>query len=266
VTPGSTNPSPTTAPAPVPAGRPRSVAPHGDLPQFYDGAGARADYVRDLFDRGAPEYNWVSRLMSLGTDRRYRRQALRRAGLTAASRVLDVATGTGLVARAILECGVPAEAVVGLDPSRGMLAENQRNQRLHLVQGLGENLPFRDGTFDFVVMGYALRHVADLALLFTEFRRVLRPGGCVLILEISRPRSSWGCALLGFSMRRLFPVIVRLTGGSPVSAEMIEYYWATIAGCVSPDKILEALGAAGMERVRRATTGPLLSDYLAIRP
>jgi demethylmenaquinone methyltransferase / 2-methoxy-6-polyprenyl-1,4-benzoquinol methylase len=251
---------------PAGAGRVRPMAPHGDLPEFYEGADARASYVRDLFDRGAPEYDWVSRLMSLGTDRGYRRQALRRAGVNAASRVLDVATGTGLVARAILECGVPAEAVVGLDPSRGMLAENQRNQRVPLVQGLGERLPFREGAFDFVVMGYALRHVADLALLFSEFRRVLRPGGSVLILEISKPRSGWGCALLEFYMRKLFPVMVRLTGGSPVSAEMIEYYWATIAGCVPPEQILEALGAAGMERVRRATTGPMLSDYLATRP
>jgi demethylmenaquinone methyltransferase / 2-methoxy-6-polyprenyl-1,4-benzoquinol methylase len=241
------------------------MVPHGDLTRFYDGAEARAKYVRDLFDRGAPEYNWVSRLMSFGTDRGYRRQALRRAGVTRASRVLDVATGTGLVARAIMECGVGRGAIVGLDPSRGMLAENQRNERVQLVQGLGERLPFRDGTFDFVVMGYALRHVADLALLFGEFRRVLRPGGRVLILEITRPKSRWGCAMLGFYMRRLFPVIARLGGGSRVSSEMIDYYWATIEGCVSPERIIEALVSAGMERVERATTGPLLSDYVAVR-
>jgi demethylmenaquinone methyltransferase/2-methoxy-6-polyprenyl-1,4-benzoquinol methylase len=180
--------------------------------------------------------------------------------------VLDVATGTGLVAQAIIECGVRGDAIVGLDPSRGMLAENQRNHGFQLVQGFGERLPFRDGTFDFVVMGYALRHVADLAVLFAEFRRVLEPGGSVLILEITRPQSRLGCAALGFCMRRLFPAVARLTGGSRASAEMIEYYWATIAGCVPPERILEALVSAGMARVQRTTTGPLLSDYVAVRP
>jgi demethylmenaquinone methyltransferase/2-methoxy-6-polyprenyl-1,4-benzoquinol methylase len=243
-----------------------TLAPHGTLNRFYEAGGDRARYVRDLFDRGAPEYDWVSRMMSFGTDRGYRRQALRRAGISEASRVLDVATGTGLVARAIRECGVREGAVVGLDPSRGMLEENRRSGQLRLVQGLGEKLPFRSGVFDFVVMGYALRHVEDLVLLFAEFHRVLRPGGRVLILEISRPRTRLGCACCSFYMRRLFPIVARVSGRSGVTAELVDYYWATIAGCVAPEVIMEALLQAGLGQVRRATTGPLLSDYVAIRP
>jgi demethylmenaquinone methyltransferase/2-methoxy-6-polyprenyl-1,4-benzoquinol methylase len=242
-----------------------TLAPHGALERFYDGGSDRARYVRDLFDRGASEYDWVSRMMSLGTDRNYRRQALQRAGISGASRVLDVATGTGLVARAIRECGVPEASIVGLDPSRGMLTENRRGGRLSLVQAMGEKLPFRDGAFDFVVMGYALRHVEDLAVLFGEFHRVLRSGGRVLILEISRPRSRWGCALCAFYMRRLFPVLARLSGRSGVTAELVDYYWATIAGCVPPESIMAALAQAGLGQVRRATLGPLLSDYVAVR-
>jgi demethylmenaquinone methyltransferase/2-methoxy-6-polyprenyl-1,4-benzoquinol methylase len=147
-----------------------------------------------------------------------------------------------------------------------MLAENQRVHRLQLVQGLGERLPFREDSFDFVVMGYALRHVQDLRSLFAEFRRVLRPGGRVLILEICRPRSRWGCALLSVCMRRLFPVVVWLSGRGRASAEMLDYYWATIAECVPPESIMEALSMAGLEQVRRAATGPILSDYMAVRP
>jgi demethylmenaquinone methyltransferase/2-methoxy-6-polyprenyl-1,4-benzoquinol methylase len=242
-----------------------TLAPHGALDRFYGQGHDRARYVRDLFDRGATEYDWVSRMMSLGTDRRYRREALRRAGIGGASRVLDVATGTGLVARAIRECGVPEGSVVGLDPSWGMLTENRRGGRLSLVQGVGERLPFRDGSFDFVVMGYALRHVEDLSVLFGEFRRILRSAGRVLILEISRPRSRWGCALCGFYMRRFFPVVARLSGRSDVTAELMDYYWATIAGCVPPETIVAALEQAGLAQVRRATVGPLLSDYVAVR-
>jgi demethylmenaquinone methyltransferase/2-methoxy-6-polyprenyl-1,4-benzoquinol methylase len=168
--------------------------------------------------------------------------------------------------RALRECGVPRDAVVGLDPSQGMLRENRRDQGVALVQGLGERLPFRDGAFDYVTMGYALRHVADLGALFAEFRRVLQPGGRVLILEISRPRSAWGCGVLGFCMRRLFPLVARLTGGSRVAVEMVDYYWATIEGCVAPERILEALRAARLREARRTTTGPVLSDYTAVRP
>ena len=242
------------------------LAPHGVLTRFYSRPGDRAGYVHDLFDRAAPEYDWACRMMSLGTDAGYRRRALRRAGITEASRVLDVATGTGLVAQAIIECGMPGAMVVGLDPSRGMLAENQRAHRLELVQGLGERLPFRNDSFDFVVMGYALRHVQDLRSLFAEFRRVLRPGGRVLILEICRPRSRWGCALLSICMRRLFPIVVWVSGRGRASAEMLDYYWETIAECVPPESIVEALSMAGLAQVRRATTGPILSDYLAVRP
>ena len=67
-------------------------------------------------------------------------------------------------------------------------------------------------------------------------------------------------------MRRFFPVLARIGGRSRVTGEMMEYYWATIAGCVPPERILEALAQAGLEQVRRATTGPVLSDYVAVRP
>ena len=100
--------------------------------------------------------------MSFGTDRAYRRRSLKLAGLKPGMRVLDVATGTGLVAQAALSVGIRRADLVGLDPSPGMLAENGKRNGIQLIQGLGERLPIRDATFDFIVMGYALRHVEDL--------------------------------------------------------------------------------------------------------
>ena len=80
--------------------------------------------------------------------------------------------------------------VVGLDPSAGMLHEARKGPCRNLIQGVGEELPFPDASFDFLSMGYALRHVSDLHVAFREYRRVLRPGGIVLLLEVSRPRSA----------------------------------------------------------------------------
>src|SRR5262245_17669775 len=163
------------------------LTPHPPLTEFYHRPERRAGFVSHLFDRAAPDYNWICRVMSLGTDLAYRKHALRKNGLKAGMKVLDVASGTGLVAQAALNLGIQASDLVGVDPSRGMLKENRRRHPIRLAQGIGEALPFGDAVFDFVVMGFALRHVEDLTGLFREFHRVLKDGGRVLVLEITRP-------------------------------------------------------------------------------
>lgn len=241
------------------------IAPHRVLTPFYATPSDRSAFVRELFDRGAREYDWVSSVLSLGTDRFYRRRTLGRAGVRPGLKVLDVATGTGLVAQAALDCGVEAGGLVGLDPSRGMLDENRRRRRLSLIQGRGETLPFAEGSFDVVTMGYALRHVEDLRRLFGEFHRVLRGGGRVLILEITKPGSRPGCRLMKFYMTRLLPFLARVRGRGDTSIRMMDYYWATIAECVPPESIVRALQEAGFIETRRQRTGPLLSDYVAVK-
>jgi demethylmenaquinone methyltransferase/2-methoxy-6-polyprenyl-1,4-benzoquinol methylase len=223
------------------------LAPHGPLNEFYAAPGERREFVNELFDQAAPDYDWLSGLLSLWTDRSYRRQALRRAGLKPGMKLLDVATGTGLVLKAALELGLPSADICGVDPS----------------QGRGEQLPFPDASFDFVTMGYALRHVEDLRLLFSELRRVLRPEGRVLVLEITHPQSRIGFGLMQWFMRRLLPKLVRWRKRSDSSARLLEYYWVTIAECVPPTVILGALNAEGWRDVRRVTFGPLLSEYVA---
>jgi demethylmenaquinone methyltransferase/2-methoxy-6-polyprenyl-1,4-benzoquinol methylase len=241
------------------------LSPHRALPEFYGDAANRARFVQELFDQGAPEYEWLSQLLSLWTDRYYRERALRQVGVRPGSKVLDVATGTGLMARAAVRCGVLPQDVVGLDPSRGMLRENRKRTGTRLVQGRGEFLPLASGVFDFVLMGYALRHVEDLHGLFREFHRVLCPGGKVLVLEIAQPSSVWGRRLLGWHLHGVIPALVRLCGHSRWAVALMRYYWATIAECVPPDTILAALRAAGFRDVLRRATGPVLSDYTAAR-
>src|SRR5262245_29334932 len=165
------------------------AAPHPLLERYYADHAARPGFVTDLFDAAAPYYDWVCRVMALGSGQFYRRQALLRAGLLPGMRLLDIATGTGLVARAAERVLGASGSVVGFDASTGMLRQASRRIAAPLVQGWAETLPFQRASFDFASVGYALRHMADLGITFAECLRVLKPGGRLLILEISRPRS-----------------------------------------------------------------------------
>lgn len=238
-----------------------SLPPHPPLAQYANAPAARQQFVNDLFDSAAPYYDRIESAMSFGMGSWYRRDALRRHGLTTGLLALDVATGTGLVARAASELVGPTGLVVGLDPSRGMLAESKLRGGRSLVQSVGEALPFADHTFDFLTMGYALRHVPDLEQAFREYRRVLKPGARVLILEISRPDSALGRAFAGLYLGRIVPLATRIGTGSADAERMMKYYWDTIDNCVPPATILDALAKAGFSNHGRVTTGGIFNDY-----
>lgn len=223
-----------------------SLPPHPVLPAYYTSLEGRSAYVRGIFNRAAADYDGANAVFSLGSGRFYRRDALRRAGLRAGMSVLDVAVGTGLVAREAMH--LAGGAVVGLDLSENMLAQARRALGIPCIQGRAEALPVGDARVDFVSMGYALRHVPDLAVAFAEFRRVLKPGGTVLLLEISRPASRNAAALASVYLRRVVPMLYRLRGRASVR-EMMTYYWDTIEACVPPEVILDALRAAGFNEV-----------------
>jgi demethylmenaquinone methyltransferase/2-methoxy-6-polyprenyl-1,4-benzoquinol methylase len=244
---------------------PTPLSPHRPLPEFYPAPAARQGFVNDLFDEAAPDYDWVSSMMSFGTDRFYRRDALRRAGWMKTMRLLDVASGTGLMIQAALELGADPALVTGVDPSQGMLAENRKRNPVTLLEGTGEALPCADASFDFVCMGYALRHVEDLGRLFAEFRRTLRPDGRVLILEITRPTNPVTLPLLRFYMQQLLPRIGWLRRRNKSTAKLMRYYWATIAECVPPETIVSALTAGGFKQVKRTVSNGILSEYTAQR-
>jgi len=239
------------------------VEPHHDLTDFYDGAGGKPRFVMDLFDRTACHYARAERIVSMGSGYLYRKDALRRAGLRPGMRVLDVATGTGLVARAALKLGIAPSDLVGLDPSAGMLREAGRELPLRAVRGSADALPFRAACFDFLSMGFALRHVGDLRRTFAEYRRVLRPGGTLLVMEISRPSSALGYRVARAYMQRLVPLVTRLGTRSDGAELMMRYYWQTIDACVPPQAILDALAASGFRVEPRYTLLGMFSEYRA---
>jgi demethylmenaquinone methyltransferase/2-methoxy-6-polyprenyl-1,4-benzoquinol methylase len=215
-------------------------------------------FVRELFDDTADEYERLNQVLSLGSGGWYRRDMLRRAGLQPGMRVLDVATGTGSVAREALSM-IGGSTVIGLDVSRGMLAAARRSLDLPLVQACAERLPIASGSIDLVTMGYALRHVPDMLPLFDEFWRVLRPGGTVLLLEISRPESRLGQAMVHLYLSRIVPLLAGTSGGR--GQDLMRYYWDTIASCVSPATILESLRVCGFVDATCGTSLGILRAY-----
>jgi demethylmenaquinone methyltransferase/2-methoxy-6-polyprenyl-1,4-benzoquinol methylase len=240
-------------------------APHPILRRYYADEQSKADFVRQIFDAGAPDYDRVERLMALGSGSWYRRTALRRAGLSAGMKVLDVAMGTGLVAREELEITGPSGSVTGIDPSPGMIGQFGQKPGLKIVMGRAEELPLTGEYYDFLSMGYALRHISDLSQTFCEFHRVLKPGGILCILEITLPQGRWATAALKQYMLRIVPAIARLTGRAAQSSRLWEYFWDTIAACVSPEKVMQALEAAGFMEIVQVKSLGIFTQYIARR-
>lgn len=144
--------------------------------------------VRTMFDRIAPVYDAMNRVMTVGLDGRWRRLTAETA-VRPGDRVLDAACGTGDLAIADRRAG--AAEVTGLDFSERMLERARRKAAgVEWVQGDMLALPFEDGSFDSATVGFGVRNVADLPLALRELRRVLRPGGRLAILEITQPRSA----------------------------------------------------------------------------
>ena len=241
------------------------LAPHTPLPDYYGDEAEHQQFLRRIFDDTAPDYDRIERVLALGSGPWYRRSALQRAGLSKGSEVLDVGIGTGLVAREALALIGPQGRLVGVDPSPGMMGEVTL-PGVELVRGRAEALPRPDASSDFVSMGYALRHIADVNAAFAEFFRVLRPGGRLLVLEITKPAGRIGTAVLKTYMRSVVPVIAKVVAHRHETAELWRFYWDTIEACIAPESVLAALRAAGFEDVKRHAELGIFSEYTAVKP
>lgn len=240
-------------------------APHHPLPDYYPTESERSAWVRGIFDRTAADYDRLESVLGLGTGPWYRRRALREAGLQPKMTVVDVGTGTGLLASAAAGIVGDPSLVTGVDPSSGMIEHARVPLGLRLLAGSAERLPLADATADFLSMGYALRHVGDLSAAFAEFHRVLRPGGRLCILEITLPERAWARALLKAWLDGCVPRLAAVLGRRHDSPLLMHYYWDTIAACVPPAAILAALVAAGFTGVARQVDLGIFSAYRACK-
>ena len=215
----------------------------------------RRSHAIELFAPLGPTYDRVGAVLSLGQDPRWRRFLVARLPGDG-GRVLDVATGTGLVAGKLLARGF---RVTGLDQSPGMLAVARASLdgRATLVEGNADALPFPDGAFDHLTFTYLLRYVDDPAATLRELTRVVRPGGTVAMLEFGVPRGPWR-ALWRFYVGAVLPLaggivspgwqeVGRFLGGS------ISQFWAQLPEA----RLLELWRDAGIAepRLRRLSLG-----------
>ncbi|HEX8523850.1 MAG TPA: class I SAM-dependent methyltransferase [Tepidisphaeraceae bacterium] len=244
---------------------PPALAPHPTLHRYYAAPETKRQFLKEIFDHTAGDYDRVEKILGLGTGSWYRRRALLRAGLAQGMRVLDVAVGTGLVAREEIKIVGSAALVLGVDPSVGMLSRAVKGLSIAGVLGVGEQLPVRDQAVDFLSMGYALRHLGNLQAAFAEYHRVLKPGGRLCILEITRPRGAAGRVLIRGYMRWVVPALSRMTAASAETKKLWEYYSDTIEACIEPEKVMEALRAAGFDHVKREVEIGIFSEYTATR-
>ena len=201
-----------------------------------------ADGVRRMFDRIAPVYDAMNRVMTVGLDQRWRRLTVERV-VTSGDRVLDACCGTGDLAIAGARRG---GTVTGLDFSERMLERARgKSPSIDWVRGDVLALPFADVSFDAVTVGFGVRNVDDLESALRELRRVLRPGGRIGILEITRPRG----ALAPFYrlwFDRLIPALGRvLPGGSAYT-----YLPASVRRFPGPDELAALLARGGFRDVR----------------
>ncbi len=200
-----------------------------------------------MFDRIAPRYDLVNRVMTLGLDRRWRRRTITALGLPSGARVLDLGCGTGDLCE---ELRARAHAPVGIDLSAGMLGA--AHTIAPLVRGDALRLPVPEGTIDGVVSGFALRNVVDVGALFSECARVLRVGGRIAMLETDEPTNP----VLHAGHRLWFRRIVPALGGRLGRDREAYRYLPRSAAYLPPrPELLELIGTAGFDAVRHQELG-----------
>ena len=224
----------------------------------------------DMFSRIARSYDALNRLLSLGSDLRWRRILVRRTAALPAARLLDACAGTAELAIG-LATSYPEASVVGVDASEGMLAIARRKVRekglagrIALLQADVLQLPFPDCAFDAAVVAFGLRNISDRQRGVRELVRVVRPGGRLLVLEFAPPASSFSGVLFWFYLSRVIPAIGGFVSGEP---RAYRYLHASVVGFLKPAEVVSLLHGQGLRAVRTLPlTAGIACLFTAERP
>lgn len=230
----------------------------------------KGEQVEAMFDSIAPAYDFMNTAMSMGLHRRWLGKAIKSVALEQPKRILDVATGTADVAIA-LSRRLPESHVVGVDLSEGMLERGRQkvekgglSERIELLKGDCLALPFGDDEFDAVTVAYGVRNFEHLDAGYREMCRVLKPGGKLVVIELSTPPSKLVKPLYKFYTRYVIPLVGRM-----VSRDVRAYSYLpeSIAAVAQGEAMTELMEQSGFESAsyRRLTFG-VCTIYEARKP
>ena len=212
----------------------------------------KAAFVQATFARIAHHYDLINRLMTLGRDQTWRRVAAKLAALPPGALAIDVAVGTADLAMALAK-QAPTANIIGGDFSLPMMALGQRKveaaglaDRIGFVGSDALDLPFLDGTFDCAISGFALRNVASIPQALAEMRRVVAPGGRVVLLELARPTLPVFRWAFWLYFHRLVPLIGGWISGQP---EAYRYLPESLARFLSPEELKTLMEETGLQEV-----------------
>ena len=209
--------------------------------------------VRAMFDRIAPSYDMLNHLLSLGIDHLWRRRAVRELRKFAPKRVLDLATGTCDLAIAIAK-GIEGVKVMGTDISTEMVevgrvkvAKRGLSEQIELGIADAENLPYGEGEFDAVTVGFGVRNFTNKEQGLSEMARVLREGGVVEILELSRPTNKIFAPIFSFYFHKVMPIM-----GGWISGDRAAYKYlpASVDSFPAPERFVQMMREAGLQECR----------------
>src|SRR5262245_4824736 len=211
------------------------------------------DRIARMFDAIAARYDLLNHLLSAGIDRRWRRRAVEALALAGRERVLDLCTGTGDLALAMIRATPGAACVVGVDFAAAMLGVARvkvrgasLDSRVALVRGDATRIPCRDASVDAVTVAFGIRNVNDVRAASREMRRVLRPGGRIAILEFAIPTTPIVGGLYPWYLHRMLPLIGRAVSRS---REAYGYLPASIDAFAAPDELVRILRDTGFDGV-----------------
>jgi len=225
-------------------------------------------HIRKMFDAIAPRYDFLNRVLSGGIDQSWRKKVIKLVDSDSPNRVLDVATGTGDLA--IMGANGGMQSVIGVDISEEMLEVGRRkvlskglNDRVELQTGDAEKLPFSDQQFDAAMVAFGVRNFEDLAEGLNQICRVLKPGGRLVVLEFSQPKSFPIKQLYTFYGRYILPVVGQLISGDSAA---YTYLPESIAVFPEGNDFLKYMEDAGFSNLlsRRLTFG-IASIYSGTR-
>ncbi len=226
--------------------------------------------IGPMFDKIAFRYDFLNHFLSFGTDRIWRRKAIRLISESAAANpeILDVATGTADLA--IESLRIDPKHVTGIDISKGMLelgkikiAEGSFREKITLMEGNSEMIPFADDYFDVAMVAFGVRNFSDPLKGLSEMRRVIRPGGQVLVLEFSKPQRFPLKQLYYLYFRYILPVIGRIFSGD---REAYRYLYDSVMQFPDNEKFTEMMNRAGLIMVKQMKlTGGIASIYTGLK-